>query len=133
MALVTQIAKAQSQALDTIAEGQQRALEVNDRVAGALKHRVPSVKFPFTGLLPTPTESVKLYFDFAGKLLATNRVFAERFVGAWEPTPAAPKAAASGAAAPAAPAPAATAATRTARKASARKAPATRRAAKAAV
>jgi len=88
MAFIDTIEKVQTQALNTIADGQQRALEVNERVADAVKDRVPQPKLPFATALPSPAEGVKLYFDFAGKLLAKNRKFAEQWVGAWETTPA---------------------------------------------
>ena len=88
MAFIDQIEKVQGQALNTITEGQHRALEVNGRVADALKTRVPQAKFPFAGVLPTPYEGIKLYFDFAGKVMAKNRTFAEQFVGAWDVAPA---------------------------------------------
>jgi len=91
MALITRIEKVQGQALETLTDSQKRVLEFNEKVADAMKDRVRPAKLPFAKVLPTPAEGVKLYFDFAGKLLATNRKFAETFVKAWE-TPA-PKAA----------------------------------------
>jgi hypothetical protein len=92
MAVITQIEKVQTQALDALAESQTKALEVNEKFADAVKDRLPELKVPFAGFLPTPAEGVKLYFDFAGKLLANNRAFAEKFVSAWSvpaPKPAA--------------------------------------------
>ena len=98
MALITRIEQAQAQTLDTLVSTQQRVLSANDKFAGAVKDRVPAVKVPLAGLLPTPAEGVKLYFEFAGKLLSANRIFAERAVAAWAetvPAPAKAKAAAS--------------------------------------
>lgn len=83
MALMDQITKVQGQTLDTIADSQKRALDVNEKVAEVLKDRVPAVKLPFVAVLPSAADGVKLYFDFAGKLLAGNRQFAENIVAAW--------------------------------------------------
>lgn len=110
MELISQIEKVQGQALDTLAVSQERLLEVNGKVAGAVKERVPAVKVPFIATLPTPADGVKLYFDFVGKLHATNRKFAERAVAAWVDAPKAAKATAPKAAAPKATAPKAAAA-----------------------
>jgi hypothetical protein len=92
MAIIDQIEKAQGQALDALVDSQKRALDLNERLADAVKGRVPAVKLPFQSVLPSPAEGIKLYFDFAGKLLATNRKFAESVISAWsqpEPKPAA--------------------------------------------
>jgi hypothetical protein len=120
MAFIDQIEKAQGQALNTLTEGQQRALEVNGRMADVLKGRVPQAKFPFAGVLPTPSEGIKLYFDFAGKVMAKNRKFAEQFVDAWDIAPAKATVASKATAAPKA----------AAKKAPAKKAPAKKAAAK---
>jgi len=123
-----QITKVQGQTLDTIADSQKRALDVNEKVADALKDRVPAVKLPFVAVLPSPADGVKLYFDFAGKLLAGNRQFAETLVAAWV-TPA-PKATAAKVTAQKVTAPKATAEKAIAPKATARKAPARKAAAR---
>jgi hypothetical protein len=112
-----QIQKVQSQALETLTATQQRLLDVNVKVAEVVKDRVGAVKVPFAAALPQPAEGIKMYFDFAGKVMAANRSFAERAVAAWtQPTPA-PKATASKATAPKATAPKATAPKATAPKA----------------
>ena len=121
MALMDQITKVQGQTLDTIADSQKRALDVNEKVAEVLKDRVPAVKLPFVAVLPSPADGVKLYFDFAGKLLAGNRKFAENMVAAWATS--APKATAPRATVPKATAPKATAPKATAPKATAKVAP----------
>ena len=94
MALIDQIEKAQGQALVAITDSQKRALELNEKVADAVKGRMPAVKLPFAAAVPSPIDGVKLYFDFAGKLLASNRKFAEGVLSAWVETPkaSAPKA-----------------------------------------
>ena len=126
-----QIQKVQSQALGTLTSTQERILDVNVKVAEAVKDRVGAVKVPFATALPQPTEGVKMYFDFAAKVMAANRSFAERAVAAWTQPATAPKATAPKATAPKATAPKATAPkTATAPKATAPKPTTARKAAR---
>jgi hypothetical protein len=75
----------QEEFLDTIRKGQDTVIEAVRTWAATVQSvtpRVPLVPVPFAELLPGPTDVVAGTYDFAEKLLASQRQFAEEWVKA---------------------------------------------------
>ncbi len=78
----------QSEVLDTIRKSQEAVVEAVDAWAKAvqsIKPDLPDVNVPFADKLPKPEELVANAYDFAEKLLAAQRKFAEDVLKATAP------------------------------------------------
>jgi hypothetical protein len=78
----------QEEFLDTIRKGQDTVLEAVRAWVGTVQSvtpRVPFVPVPFAELLPKPEDVVAGTYDFAERLLASQRQFAEEWVKAAAP------------------------------------------------
>jgi hypothetical protein len=78
----------QEEFLKVIHTGQEAAVEAVRTWVETLKAvtpTVPSVRLPLAGRLPTPQDVVTGAYDFAEKLLASQRQFAEELVKATAP------------------------------------------------
>ena len=78
----------QDQFLSTVRRSQEMALEAIKTMVDTIQNitpKVPSVDLPFTDKLPKPQEVVAGGYDFAEKLLASQRQFAEELVKATAP------------------------------------------------
>lgn len=74
--------------IDTVETTQSRVIEVNRVVAENLIGLLPTDRFnvpavPGLAALPTPTEMVDSYFQFADRLNEANHTFSRRMVEAW--------------------------------------------------
>ena len=77
-----------SEVLSTISKSQAAVVEAIGTWATALqpmKPELPAVSVPFADKLPAPHEVMSGAYDFAEKLLATQRKFAEGVLAATEP------------------------------------------------
>ena len=75
----------QDQFLTTMRKGQEIALEAIKTMVDTIQNitpKVPSVDLPFAEKLPKPQEVVAESYDFAEKLLTSQRKFADEFVKA---------------------------------------------------
>jgi len=75
----------QDQFLSTVRRSQEMALEAIKTMVDTIQNitpKVPSVDLPFTDKLPKPQEVVAGGYDFAEKLLASQRKFADEVVKA---------------------------------------------------
>jgi hypothetical protein len=75
----------QDQFLTTVRKGQEIALEAIKTMVDTIQNitpKVPSVDLPFAGRLPKPQEVVADSYDFAEKLLVSQRKFADEVVKA---------------------------------------------------
>jgi hypothetical protein len=71
-----------------IRAGQETVVEAVKTVVGTVTSvtpRVPSIQVPLAGKLPTPEDVVTGAYDFAEKLLSSQRQFAEELVKATAP------------------------------------------------
>ncbi|MGO8884639.1 MAG: hypothetical protein ACLPUO_22675 [Streptosporangiaceae bacterium] len=78
----------QGQVLDTVRKSQEMALEAIKTWTDAvqpLTSAIPPVNVPMTDKLPKPEEFVASAYDFAEKLLASQRKFAEEVLRATAP------------------------------------------------
>jgi len=75
----------QDQFLTTVRKGQEIALEAIKTMVDTIQNitpKVPSVDLPFADKLPKPQEVVADSYDFAEKLLTSQRKFADEVVKA---------------------------------------------------
>lgn len=75
----------QDQFLSTVRRSQEMALEAIKTMVDTIQNitpKVPSVDLPFTDKLPNPHEVVANGYDFAEKLLSSQRRFADEVVKA---------------------------------------------------
>jgi hypothetical protein len=92
----------QDQFLSTVRKSQEMALEAIKTMVDTIQNitpKLPSVEVPFSDKLPTPHDVVASGYDFAEKLLTSQRKFADDVVKATTPllpgkSESAPKAAA---------------------------------------
>ena len=79
--------KAQDQLLDALAKGQQQLVDAVRKWAETGAKVTPDLPtLPLTDLLPKPEEAVAcIEFEFAEKLLASQRQFAEELLAASRP------------------------------------------------
>ena len=78
----------QEELLNAIASGQQTVVEVVKTWVDTVKSVAPRVsapQFPLISQLPKPEEVVASAYDFAGKLLASQRQFADELLKAMAP------------------------------------------------
>jgi len=78
----------QAEILNTVRRGQQAVIEAIKTCADAVRTvtlPMPEMTLPFTGKLPKPEELVGNAYDFAEKLLASQRKFAEDVLQAATP------------------------------------------------
>ena len=78
----------QDQFLSTVRRSQEMALEVIKTLVDTIQNitpKVPSVDLPFADKLPKPQEVVASGYDFAEKLLSSQRKFADDVVKAAAP------------------------------------------------
>ena len=78
----------QDQFLSTVRKSQEIALEAIKTMVGTIHNitpKMPSVDLPFSDKLPTPHEVVAGGYDFAEKLLTSQRKFADEVVKATTP------------------------------------------------
>jgi hypothetical protein len=77
-----------SEILNTISKSQAAVVEAIESWASAvqaIKPDLPDVNLPFADKLPTPQEVVTSAYDFAERLLASQRKFAEELLKATAP------------------------------------------------
>ena len=78
----------QDQFLSTVRKSQEIALEAIKTMVDTIQNitpKVPSVDLPFADKLPKPQEVVASGYDFAEKLLSSQRKFADEVVKATAP------------------------------------------------
>jgi hypothetical protein len=80
------IQSAQDKSLDSLRQSQSAVLEMVETWAKAVESNVQDLPaIPVAAALPTPEEIIKTSYDFAGKVLAAQRDFAEKLVKASAP------------------------------------------------
>ena len=91
MTVMDKVIEFQDRMINDMQDAQGRIIDMNKRAweaAGNLP-KLPAVNLPKASWMPEvedapkPEALVGNYFDFAGKLLAANREFAESVVGVW--------------------------------------------------
>ena len=78
----------QDQFLSTVRKSQEIALEAIKTMVDTIQNitpKIPSVDLPFSDKLPTPHDVVASGYDFAEKLLTSQRKFADEVVKAAAP------------------------------------------------
>jgi hypothetical protein len=78
----------QDQFLSTVRKSQEIALEAIKTMVDTIQNitpKIPSVDLPFSDKLPTPHDVVANGYDFAEKLLTSQRKFADEVVKAAAP------------------------------------------------
>ena len=78
----------QDQFLSTVRKSQEMALEAIKTMVDTIQNitpKIPSVDLPFSDKLPTPHDIVASGYDFAEKLLTSQRKFADEVVKATAP------------------------------------------------
>lgn len=90
MAVMDKVIELQDRMISDLQNVQTRIVDLNKRAFEATSN-LPSVDMPKLDFIPgvdeapAPERVVSNGFDFAGKLLATNREFAEQLVSIWVP------------------------------------------------
>jgi hypothetical protein len=83
---VTEIESVQTQVLDLLNKAQDRTIESVRTVAETVEGYVPELPaLPFTDRLPEPSAVVDGAFDFAERLLSSQRKFAQELFAAAAP------------------------------------------------
>lgn len=80
-----QMDEAEARILDGMDSLEGRMVDMNARTADALhdvRVNTPDVELPFS-----PENAVARYYDFAGKVLESNRKFVQEIVKVWYPAP----------------------------------------------
>lgn len=73
-ATITKIEEIQSQVIDAMSSIQAPVVDGVKTVVGAIDTRLPQIpEVPYATAIPTPTEIVKNQYDFAAKVLKTNK------------------------------------------------------------
>jgi hypothetical protein len=88
MAESTVVQELTDEILNTISKSQAAVVEAIETWASAvqsIKPDLPDVNLPFADKLPTPQEVVTSAYDFAERLLASQRTFAEELLKATAP------------------------------------------------
>lgn len=92
MNMTEQLTKVEDRFFEGLTDLQEQLIEANTKVAD----RVHEMDVPTPDVEPViaPADAVARYYDFAGKLMETNRKFVEQIVSVWYPAPVAKKTAA---------------------------------------
>jgi hypothetical protein len=78
----------QDQFLSIVSKSQEIALDAIKSIvdtAATITQKIPAVDLPFAGRLPKPHDVVASGYDFAEKLLSSQRTFADEVVKATAP------------------------------------------------
>ena len=89
MNITEQLTKVEDRFFEGLEDLQTQLIEANTKVAD----RIHEMEIPAPEIEPViaPADAVARYYDFAGKLMETNRKFAEQIVSVWYPAKAATK------------------------------------------
>jgi len=92
MNITEQLTKVEDRFFEGLEDLQTQLIEANTKVAD----RIHEMEIPAPEIEPViaPADAVARYYDFAGKLMETNRKFVEQIVSVWYPAPTAKKTAA---------------------------------------
>ena len=89
MNVTEQLTEVEDRFFEGLSNLQTQFVEANTKVAD----RIHEIDIPTPEVEPiiAPADAVARYYDFAGKLMDTNRKFVEQLVSVWYPAPAAKK------------------------------------------
>ena len=91
MSVTEQMTEAQDRVLRGVEAAQDQMIEMNRRIAEAMKNALPdgdrfsTPSLPGVDSLPKPDEFIDRYFDFAAKMAEANRAFYKEMVAVWAP------------------------------------------------
>lgn len=88
MSVTEQMMEAQDRMLTDIETAQERMIEMNQRMAEVVTTMMPGgemFRMPGFEDMPSASEMIDRYFDFATKMAEANRTFYKELVSAWAP------------------------------------------------